>query len=71
MIIFTTTTLYLLFAKDILHVNIEWSPTWGVIASGQGLLVFGFWDLQPPRESAGTKEKTHILKTYSHFPPSQ
>lgn len=32
------------------------------------LLVFGFWNLQPLWKSEGSKEKTHILKTYSHFP---
>ena len=31
--IFTTIMLSLLFAKDILWVDVEWSPKWWVIAS--------------------------------------
>lgn len=40
--IFATIMLSLLFAKDILWVDVEWSPKWWVIASWHGLFVFGF-----------------------------
>ena len=63
--IFATIMLSLLFAKDILWVDVEWSPKWWVIASWHGLFVFGFGDLQPPWESADTREKTHILFPFS------